>query len=46
MVEKQEGIVLIADPRRNRAAQFYASALDSSLWFDDLRDGSKVVHVV
>ena len=46
MVEKQEGIVFVADARRNRAAQFHARAFDGDLRFDDFGDTSKVVHVV
>ncbi len=45
MVEEQEGIEFVADPRRNRAAQLDARAFDGSLRFDNSGDSSKVVHV-
>src|SRR5512141_2948178 len=47
VVKEQEGIVLVADARCNRALQFDARALDGILWFDNLGNGSKVlVHIV
>ncbi len=46
MVEEQEGIVFVADARRNRAAQLHARAFDGDLRFDNFGDRSKVVHVV
>ena len=44
VVEEQEGIELVADARRNGSAQFHARAFDGVLRFDDLGDGSKLVH--
>ena len=44
MVEEQEGVEFIADPRCNGAAQLHACAFNGDLRFDNLRDGSKVVH--
>jgi len=44
MVEEQEGIVFVANVRRNRTAQFDARALNGGLWFNNCRDSSKVVH--
>jgi hypothetical protein len=46
MIEEQKGIEFVTNPRRNRPAQFYACTFDGSLRFDNLRDSSKVVHVV
>jgi len=46
VVEEQEGIVQVACPRTERTQEAYARAFDGGLWFDDLRDCSKVVvHV-
>jgi len=46
VVEEQEWIVFIADPRSNGAAQFDARALNRGLGLDNLRDSSEVVHIV
>src|SRR5262245_11791702 len=45
MIEEQEGIVLVADLWSNGTAESDARAFDSVLWFNNLKDGSKLVHV-
>ena len=45
VVEEQEGIKLVANARRYGAKQTHARAFDGGLWFDNLGDGSWVVHV-
>jgi len=45
VVEEQEGVGLVADARGDGAKQTHARAFDGGLWFDNLGDGSKVVHV-
>jgi hypothetical protein len=46
VVEEQEGVEQVADARTEGAQQFDARALDGGLRFDDLGDGSGLVHDV
>lgn len=44
MVEEQEGIELVADARRDRAAELDARTFNGVLRFNDLGDRSELVH--
>jgi len=44
VVEEQEGVVLVAAARRNRAAKQYPRAFDDELWFDKLVYFSELVQ--
>jgi len=45
VIEEQEGIGLVADARGYGAKQTHARAFDGGLWFDNLGDSSKIIHV-
>lgn len=44
MVEEQEWIIFVADPRCKGAAQLHARSLDRDLWFDHFGNSSTMVH--